>query len=659
MNFDYMIGKVLDDRYEIVEKIGAGGMATVYKAKCRVLDRFVAIKILKDSLKYDTEVVKKFNTESRAAARLSHPNIVQVYDVSESGEFDYIVMEFVDGITLKEYIGTNGKLSESEACNFAAQIGRALDCAHSNGIIHRDIKPHNVLITKDGIAKVADFGIAQATSGETMVAGSGAMGSVHYISPEQARGGYTSERSDIYSLGVVLYEMLTGVVPFDGANPVAVALAKLENEPTDVRELDSHISNRVAEITMKAISKEQHARFQSALLMVSELEAFINTGVSLTSQEEKFETKRIKNEQTKEEYHIRKAEKEKRRKKEQRNKLILLGVVIAAVIGIVTFLGMNGGAQEYPVPDLKGYTIEEAEEILKQANLRLNSSVEYEENEEFESGTIIDQQPGFNQYVKKNRKIKVVVSLGNGEEEKKNKVPKVEGLKQKEAEKLIKDAGLKCVVVEEVNEDIEVGYVIRQSPKVDSLLEKGEEVTIYVSGEGQAVVPKVTGDNIEEAKRKITEAGLLVGTVDVQENESEKDTVIAQNPAAGTGIVSGARVNLTVSEGPKEVHPSPTATTLPQVTTTPRPHTPIPTPQTSVAPISTPAMKRKVLTISIPDGGTESVNIRAVANGREIYNRNHARSERTVDIPVQASKDASVQVYIDGSLVADRVIQFD
>ncbi len=295
MNSDYLVGKVIGDRYEILEIIGSGGMATVYKAKCRVLNRYVAIKVLKDSLKYDAEVVKKFNSESRAAARLSHPNIVQVYDVSENGGLDYIVMEYVDGITLKEYIRKKGRLPYREACSFAVQIGHALECAHANHVIHRDIKPHNVLITNDGILKVADFGIAQAASSETLVAGSGGMGSVHYISPEQARGGYTDERSDIYSLGVVLYEMLTGSVPFDGVNPVSIALMKLEKEPADCRILNPDIPDNVAEIVMKAISKDQHLRYQSAAEMTAELERVLASGGESYGydSEDKYETKRI------------------------------------------------------------------------------------------------------------------------------------------------------------------------------------------------------------------------------------------------------------------------------------------------------------------------------------------------------------------------------
>lgn len=625
---DYLIGKVIGNRYEIVEKVGTGGMAAVYKAKCKYLDRFVAIKILKDSLKNDTEVVKKFNTESRAAARLSHPNIVQVYDVSESGDLDYIVMEYVDGITLKEYITEKGHLLPEEACDFAAQIGRALVCAHANGIVHRDIKPHNVLIAPDGTLKVADFGIAQATTSETLVAGSGAMGSVHYISPEQARGGFTNERSDIYSLGVVLYEMLTGEVPFDGANPVTVALLKLEKDPEDLRvKCSHHIPENVCDIAMKAISKDQHSRYQSAAEMVRDLEAAAKSGrENGGTSEGKFETKRLEKEKTRDEYIMRKSK--KRKKNNQKARITVLAVLATVLLGILSYCSMSGGAKEYQVPDLTNMTVEEAREALKEANLRLNEEIDEEESDEVEEGKIIRQTPGINQYVKKNRKIKITVSLGSDKEM--EKVPDVVNLIQEDAEKRLREAGFKYVIEEEFSETIEIGYVIRQNPVADSKEEKGTEVTIYVSAEEeQAVVPKLTGYFQSEAEKILEAAGLVLGEVTLGESDDERGMVIGQSPAAKTGVEKGTKVDIMISQG-STATPPPTGT-----------------------------LKKKTLTIAIPKEGGESVHIRAVANGKEIYNKTHKRTEGTVDIPVQSSKDASVQVYMDGEKVADKVIYFD
>lgn len=637
MNSDYLVGRVIDNRYEILEIIGTGGMATVYKAKCRVLNRFVAIKVLKDAVKYDSAVVKKFNTESRAAAKLSHPNIVQIYDVGESGEFDYIVMEYVDGVTLKEYINKKCRLGWEEACDFAVQIGRALDCAHANHVVHRDIKPHNVLMTKDGTLKVADFGIAQAVSTETTVAGSGGMGSVHYISPEQARGGYTDERSDVYSLGVVLYEMLTGKLPFDGANPVSIALMKLEHEPEDCRNVNPLIPDNVAEIVMRAISRDQHSRYQSAADMTRDLERVSGNSVSGGDDyaEDRFETKRINDRETREEFYMRRNAKKKREKERKITAIAVLGVLILA---FGTYFLMSGGRKEYQVPDLTGKTQEEAELMLEEAKLRLDEDVEFEVSEEVEEGLILRQKPGANQYVKKNRKIKITISSGTEDGE--IDVPDVENLKYEDAEKRLKAAKLTCKKVEKYDDTIQIGYVISQSPKNGTKVAENYAVILYVSADvedpnEQAVVPKLTGRTESQAKLLLEQAGLVVGTIDKEENTAEAGTVISQSPVAKTGVEKGTAVSFTVSTG---------------VTATPSP---------SPTPTAAPVLKRKTLTITIPDDAGDTVHIKAVANGKTIYEQNHAKSEGAVDIPVQGSKDANVQVYIDGALAADKVITFD
>jgi serine/threonine-protein kinase len=624
MNSDYLVGTVLENRYEILEMIGSGGMATVYKAKCRVLNRYVAIKVLKDSFKYDSEVVKRFNAESRAAAGLSHPNIVQVYDVSEKGGLDYIVMEYVDGITLKDYIAKRGALPWEEACDFAVQIGRALECAHKNHIIHRDIKPHNVLLTKEGMLKVADFGIAQATTTETIVAGNSNMGSVHYISPEQGRGGYTDERSDIYSLGVVLYEMLTGTLPFDGGNAVSIALMKLEKEPIDCRIVNPDIPDSVGRITMKAISKEQHSRYQTASDMVADIENITNNvkkGTDYKYNSEKFDTRRIEGGE------VRMTKDRKRRHKSAKNGAIMLVFAVAAVflIGFGTYSFMNGGRQEYQVPELTDMTVEEAEKVLEEANLRLDENIEFETSEEIDEGHIIKQNPGANQYVKKNRKIKITVSSGlsDGDIE----IPQVEGLLDTEAEDRLLDAHLNIKVEEKEDDTVAKGYVISQSPKAKTKVNKGYTVTIYVSKgkaeDEQIVVPKLTGYTKAQAVALLEQKGLTLGTVTEEENSAEKDTVIAQNPSANTGVIKGSSVNITVSKGQE-----------------------------------TPVMKRKTLTITIPDSSPDTVRIKVIANGKTIHDKDHAKSEGTVDIEVQASKDASVQAYIDGKLVVDKTISF-
>ncbi len=623
MNSDYLVGMVLENRYEIVEMIGSGGMATVYKAKCRVLNRYVAIKVLKDSLKYDSEVVKRFNAESRAAACLSHPNIVQVYDVSEQGGLDYIVMEYVDGITLKDYIAKKGALGWEEACNFAIQIGRALECAHKNHIIHRDIKPHNVLLARDGMLKVADFGIAQATTSETIVAGSSNLGSVHYISPEQGRGGFTNEKSDIYSLGVVLYEMLTGTLPFDGGNAVSIAIMKLEKDPIDCKIVNPDIPDNVAQITMKAISKEQYARYQSASDMIKDLEgALKNSSQGVYLKDEKFNTKRIE----RSDRYMPKERKNRRRKTKNSILAFIIAILAVFLIGFGTYSFMSGGRQEYQVPDLAGMTVEEAEAALSEANLKLDKTIEFETSEEVEEGKIISQKPGANQYVKKSRKIKITVS--SGLEEGEITIPLVEGIPEDEAESRLLGYHLNVTKQEKEDETVPQGYVISQSPKSNTKVSKGYTVTLYISSgkaeEEQAIVPKLTGYTKAQAEELLKKSGLSLGSVSEEANSAQAGTVIAQNPSAKTGVLKGSSVSITVSKGQEQTAP----------------------------------LKRKTLTITIPDSSPDTVHIKVVANGKTIHDKDHAKSEGTVDIEVQASKDASVQAYIDGKLVVDKTITF-
>ena len=266
-----LIGKMLNNRYEILEKIGNGGMATVYKAKCHVLNRYVAIKILKDEFTTDSDFIKRFNTEAQSAASLTHPNIVSIYDVGNEDNLYYIVMELIQGKTLKEIINEDGKLSWKWSVNIAIQIASALEVAHKNNIIHRDIKPHNIIITEDGIAKVTDFGIAKAVSNSTITAFGTTIGSVHYFSPEHARGGYTDAKSDLYSLGVVMYEMVTGRVPFDADTPVSVALKQVQEEPVDPITYTKDLPISVNRIILKAMQKDPNFRYQNATEMIHDL----------------------------------------------------------------------------------------------------------------------------------------------------------------------------------------------------------------------------------------------------------------------------------------------------------------------------------------------------------------------------------------------------
>lgn len=631
MNADYLVGTVLDNRYEILEMIGSGGMATVYKAKCRVLNRFVAIKVLKDSFKYDADVVKRFNAESRAAARLSHPNIVQVYDVSETGGLDYIVMEYVDGITLKDYIKRRGVLPWKEARDFAIQIGKALECAHKNHIIHKDIKPHNVLLKRDGMIKVADFGIAQAVTTETRVADSSNLGSVHYISPEQGRGGYVDERSDIYSLGVVLYEMLTGKLPFDGANAVAIALMKLEKEPEDCRKINPSIPDSIARIVMKAMSKEQFARYQTAGEMVADLETLNKSNIKpiMVRHDNPAPDKRGEALQRIE---------ERRRKKEQESDnakrvvLTIVAVILAFVavfaIGKVVYNLLTKPDKQYIVPDVKNMTLEEAQEALKAADMEVE--VIMQESAEVEKGHVIGQSISADTEVKGKRKIKIYVSSGVGETDvtdtveedvKEVSVPKVTNMSKKDAEELLEKNKLKAEITYKEHDSIEEDNVISQSPAAGEKIKEGSVVKLVVSeGDGKVSVPNLSGYTKEKAETELKNEGLVLGEVTEQENAAEKGTVVGQRVSAGSKTARGTKVNLTVSKG----------------------------------------LPKKTLIVTIPRESPDIVHIKVVANDKTIHDKDHKKSEETVDIEVQAHTGAQVKVtaYIDGEAVQEKIMEF-
>lgn len=647
MNAEHLVGKVLGGRYEILEVIGVGGMAAVYKAHCRLLNRFVAIKILKESLKYDDEILKRFKSESRAAASLSHHNIVGIYDVGEEDGLDYIVMELIDGITLKEYIHRTGRLDWRIACDFAMQIGLALQCAHENNIIHRDIKPHNILITKDNTVKVADFGIARAVSSDTTVAGHETMGSVRYISPEQARGGYVDARSDVYSLGVVLYEMLTGRVPFDGENPVSIAMMKLSDEPTSCRIINPDIPESVEEITMRALAKEQHARYQTAIEMVTDLKEASDgsyvTGGYRAEQGESYTPRQRRN--------------TKRKKKNNIKPLILGALVLAVLLGFIVNGVMSGGAREVEVPELLGLTLEEAIEEAGKVELEIDlDKIEYETSDEYEKDRIMLQEPGANQYMKQNKKIRVTIC--SGETEGDIPVPNIVGKPAEDAKAALLKLKLKYEEIEEESDSVVEGYVIRQSPAKDVMLSEGDIVHLYVST-GKAEegnVPDLKGETLQAAKKLIAAAGLkAVVTERTTEDTKKVGIVLEQSPAADSKVKPGSDVEIVVGIKPEETEQTATTTPTPSVKPSVTP-TPTPTPTPTADPTKAPT--RKTLSIQIPEDSPETVQIKVVANGTEIYNKKHNKSEGTVDIPVQARNDATVEVYIDGNHVMTKVVEF-
>ena len=518
-------GKILGNRYEIIEKVGNGGMATVYKAIDKVLKRNVAVKILRDEFTTDEEFIKRFETEAQSAARLTHPNIVSIYDVGVDGNLYYIVMELIQGKTLKEIIvEERGPLPWKWSVNVAIQIASALETAHRNNIIHRDIKPHNIIITEDGIAKVTDFGIAKAVSNSTITAFGTTIGSVHYFSPEHARGGYTDAKSDLYSLGVVMYEMVTGRVPFDADTPVSVALKHMQEEPEEPIELNKNIPTSINKIIMKALQKDANLRYQTATEMLIDLRKALQNpdgdfveelSYDPTAKTQKINTDMYGNLNN---YNENKKEEKKQGKfktfiKTHKALSIIIGLILLFAISLGgTLLVLNvTNPKEVEMPNVVGMSKEEAREEIEAANLKFEIEKE-EYNKDVPKGFIISQDPIYMEKynkVKEGSTVKVVVSKG----QEKTTVPNVKGKEKEEAISLIEDAKLVAEVVEETSKTVKEGYVISQEIEPDEEAYAGDTIKIHVStgtGIKQVTVVNVVGQNEADAKKTLEDLGLKV-----------------------------------------------------------------------------------------------------------------------------------------------------
>lgn len=559
-------GKVIGNRYQIIKKIGNGGMATVYKAKCLVLNRYVAVKILRDEFTTDEEFVKRFNIEAQAAASITHPNIVSVYDVGKEDNLYYIVMELVKGKTLKEIIVEDGALGWKWAVKVAMQIAAALETAHKNNIIHRDIKPHNIIITEDGVAKVTDFGIAKAVSNSTITAFGTTIGSVHYFSPEHARGGFTDAKSDLYSLGVVMYEMVTGRVPFDSDTPVSVALKHMQEDPIEPKELKPDLPNSVNDIIMKAMQKDTEKRYANATEMLKDLELALKNpnGQFVSSvEEDNFKTQRIDlayNKEDKEEKEEQKGKFAKLNKFFEEHKAVKVICIILACILVFslamggTYLALSlGRAKDVQVPDFTGLTFEQAEAKAKELKLK----VEIQEEKyhlEIPEGQIIEQDPKFqNDYkIKEGSVIKVIVSKG----QEIVKMPKVVGLTRDEAMKTLKDNGLEVEIKEVYDDKVPKDYVIKQTKEDDTEISQDEEIpagtkiTIHVSmGIEQVEVPDLSGKTESEAKTAITNAKLKWKSTEKTSDSSKPNgVVINQSISKGSMVDKNTEITITINE---------------------------------------------------------------------------------------------------------------
>ena len=547
-------GRLLGNRYEIMENIGNGGMAMVYKSKDHILNRYVAVKILRDEFTTDQEFIKRFSIEAQSAASITHPNIVSIYDVGQEGSLYYIVMELIKGKTLKDIIiEEGGPLPWKWSTNIAIQIASALETAHKNNIVHRDIKPHNIIITEDGIAKVTDFGIAKAVSNSTITAFGSTIGSVHYFSPEHARGGFTDAKSDLYSLGVVMYEMLTGKVPFDADTPVSVALKHMQEEPTPPIEINPKIPTSINDIILKAMRKDTSLRYQNATEMLNDLNRALKepSGDFVDNKEAKVATEATRVIPTLHNEEIKTENKTNKNKSfiEEHRKLVLSLIVIVLFLlslGITMGISKINKVKDVELPNLVGITREEAEAKISESKLTLGEVTE-EYNSEYEKGKVISQEPPYkaNYTVKEKSEIKLVVSLGVEE----TTVPKVVGEKQEDAIKLLEDAKLKYEIEEEESKKIQAGYVIKQDIEAETTVNAGDTVKITVSkGIKMVDVPSVIDSKEADAKKKLEDLGLKVVTTTKEDTSKADGVVIEQSIDIGEQVEEGTTIRLTINK---------------------------------------------------------------------------------------------------------------
>lgn len=559
-----MNGTLIGNRYEIIETVGKGGMAIVYKAKCLMLNRYVAIKVLRPEFREDKDFINRFKIEAQSAGSLSHPNIVSIYDVGQDGDLDYIVMEYVEGVTLKQYIDAKGIIPWREAVDYAAQICAGLEHAHKKGIIHKDIKPHNVIITREGTLKITDFGIAKVMSSSTITTGNTTMGSVHYFSPEQARGGYMDYKTDIYSLGVVLYEMVTGRLPFEGDTAIAIAMQHIEKEPILPCELNPDIPKSLENVIRRAMSKEQSLRYDSVTQMMVDLKK-VYTGNTVEYKESVSGDTIIppragghyQPEVMPEELMGKKS---KKKKSAVNRKKDVMGIVAGSVTGLALvvilfligyhFVG-KGSVAEIELPDFKNMTVAEAQDLV--VNTKLKIEVEKEEKSDtVEPGDIISQSPEAGKMVKENSTVKVVVS--EGDENTEFPMPNLVNRKQSDAEQLLAQNDLRYSIVGEPSDTIPEDYVVRQTPTAGTYIDNATSVTVYVSTgkeDKTAKVPNMLGLSESAAKAELLDAGLTWGQIVEADSTKAKGTVISQSIRAGVEVKEKTSIDLKISSGSK------------------------------------------------------------------------------------------------------------
>lgn len=701
-----MVGKILGGRYELLEKIGTGGMAVVYRAKCLLLNRTVAVKILRDDLDSSEEFLKRFNIEAQSAASLTNQHIVSIYDVGKDGDINYIVMEFVEGKTLKEYIKYNNPVPWQQTVKIAMGIADALSEAHKKHIIHRDIKPQNIMVTDDGDIKVTDFGIARVTSGSTISVDGDVLGSVHYLSPEQARGGYVDERSDIYSLGVVMYEMLTGKVPFDGDTPVAVAMKQIEQPPVNPCEIIDGIPENVSAIVLKAMCKEVSGRYSSVNEMDEELNIVLSDPNSVAISTKTYDD--YLNEVTRKihpvkidsevDMNIKKDKTESRSKTTTNTKkntttgkpikisdsdkktiisALITSVIIVALLstfaasmiftdfepfGFLSGLSFSFSNQETKVPNLLNMTVEEAEAEVADTEFTIIVK-ESVKTSEYEDGTIIEQYPRAGRRVKGSQSIEVTVAIASDTITLKNYVNKEYATAESELESL----GLQVIIERSYNDSVAVDHVISQNPSAGESLIEGDTVTLYVSDgvENEKItVPALVGMTKDEAKRRIEQENLVVGSFDYATSSKAKDTVIGQSVESGSSVDAKTVINITLSNGegaPEDGNTDANASTgNAPATNSGNAATGTTTPETTTSGTNKPVAepKQKTLYVTLPSD-KEQVNVKITSNGSVIYDGvQNPQANPDFSHVVSGVGQVTFEIYIDGAKIAAQTVDF-
>ena len=662
---DKYIGTMLDNRYELLEIIGVGGTAVVYKAKCHRLNRYVAVKILKEEFASDQEFRRQFHEEAQAVAMLSHPNIVNIYDVSRSGNVDYIVMELIDGITLKEYLSRRGRLSPKEVTVFATQIARALEHAHDHNIIHRDIKPQNIMLLRDGTVKVADFGIAHFAARENTYSKGEAIGSVHYVSPEQARGSYVDNRTDLYSLGVVMYEMITGRLPFEGDTPVSIALQHINSIALPPSVFAEDVPEQLEEITMRAMNPSLTKRYSSAAQILSDLEAFRNDqqfklnipreeGALPAEEESDLDaTRKINNTgevaaileaenrsvelRRQEELEAQKtAEEEEPVSDRKKRRSSLSGAMLFSIIAVLVFcIGAgyfiksvinpygNKDSTTLSTPYLIGMYYSQVLSDPAYADFNIVEG-EYVYNESVDAGKIIEQSPEGNRKIEKGGTITVTISRGA-------KVFQLPDYVRQEARQVkieLERLGIICVeATPEFNDEVENGYVLRTDPVAGTELTAGDTVTLTVSKGPEVVLvdmPELMGCSESEALTRLEAAGLNWEPATYEEYDGAPGQVIYQSVEAHTQVEKGTTIAFTISIEPAK--PAEVTINLP-------------------------------ISLIESDGG--AVEVWVMVDGMTVSNQSHDPEEGSVTVDLTATQgDHLVEVYQNRVPYSSEVVTF-